>query len=83
MLFRSVSMTKGSDGIYYCKKQSGYPYVIFVRMNPETTANNWDNKWNQTADLPIPTNGNNYFEANGGWNKIGGTWSTWPPPEEK
>ena len=78
-----VSMTEGSDGIYYCKKQSGYPYVIFVRMNPETTANNWDNKWNQTADLPIPTNGNNYFEANAGWDGIKDTWSTWPPPEGK
>lgn len=49
-------------------------------MNPETTANNWDNKWNQTADLTIPTNGNNYFELNNcpdndSWDKIGGTWS--------
>lgn len=75
-----VSMTKGSDGIYYCKKQSGYPNVIFVRMNPETTANNWDNKWNQTADLTIPTDGNNYFILNNcpdndSWDKIDGTWS--------
>lgn len=44
-------------------------------MNPETTANNWDNKWNQTADLTIPTDGKNYFKANGGWDKIDGTWS--------
>ena len=70
-----VSMTKGSDGIYYCEKLSGYPNVIFVRMNPETTDNNWDNKWNQTADLTIPTDGNNYFKANDGWEKIDGTWS--------
>ena len=75
-----VSMTKGSDGIYYCEKLSGYPNVIFVRMNPETTDNNWDNKWNQTADLTIPTNGNNYFilnncPDNASWDKIGGTWS--------
>ena len=75
-----VSMTEGSDGIYYCKKQSGYPNVIFVRMNPETTDNNWDNKWNQTADLTIPTNGNNYFILNNcpdnkSWDGIDGTWS--------
>ena len=75
-----VSMTKGSDGIYYCEKLSGYPNVIFVRMNPETTDNNWDNKWNQTADLTIPTDGNNYFilnncPDNASWDKIGGTWS--------
>lgn len=70
-----VSMTKGSDGIYYCEKPSGYTNVIFVRMNPETTDNNWDNKWNQTADLTIPTDGNNYFKAKGGWDGIDGTWS--------
>ena len=29
--------------------------VIFVRMNGSTTENNWDNKWNQTDDLTIPT----------------------------
>lgn len=49
-------------------------------MNPKTTANNWDNKWNQTVDLTIPTNGNNYFildncPANESWDGIDGTWS--------
>ena len=76
-------MTKGSDGIYYCEKPSGYPNVIFCRMDPNNSKNNWDNKWNQTADLTIPTDGRNYFEANDGWDGIDKTWSTWPPPEEK
>lgn len=75
-----VSMTKGSDGIYYCEKPSGYPNVIFCRMDPNNSKNNWDNKWNQTADLTIPTNGNNYFilyncPANESWDGIDGTWS--------
>lgn len=78
-----VSMTKGSDGIYYCEKPSGYPNVIFCRMDPNNSKNNWDNKWNQTADLTIPTDGRNYFEANDGWDGIDKTWSTWPPPEKK
>jgi hypothetical protein len=70
-----VSMTKGSDGIYYCEKLSGYTEVIFCRMDPKKTTNDWDNKWNQTADLTIPTDGNNYFKAKSGWDGIDGTWS--------
>ena len=80
-------MTKGSDGVYYCEKPSGYTKVIFCRMDPKNSKNDWESNggacWNQTADLTIPTNGNNFFTAKDGWNKIGGTWSTWPPPEEK
>ena len=74
-----VSMTDGdSDGIYECEIPAGYPSVIFCRMNPETTSNNFNEgvKWNQTSDLTIPTNGNNlYTVAEGTWDKGGGTWS--------
>jgi hypothetical protein len=74
-----VSMTAGdSDGIYECEIPAGYPSVIFCRMNPETTSNNFNAgvKWNQTSDLTIPTNGNNlYTVAEGTWDKGGGTWS--------
>ncbi len=31
-----------------------YKYVVFCRMNPATTENNWGNKWGQSADLDIP-----------------------------
>ena len=31
----------------------GYSMVIFCRMNGASTENNWNNKWNQTGDLPI------------------------------
>ena len=48
------------DGYYSCEKPDGYDWVIFCRMNPATTANNWDNKWNQTTDQGIPDN--NCFE---------------------
>ena len=30
-------------------------------MNPSATDNKWDNKWNQTGDLIIPTDGNDLF----------------------
>lgn len=74
-----VSMTDtDADGIYEVNiPVGGYPSVIFCRMNPSTTANNWDNKWNQTADLAIPTDGTNlYTVAEGAWDNGEGAWST-------
>ena len=66
------------DGIYEVTVPDGdWPNVIFCRMNPNTTANNWNNgtMWNQTADLTVPTNSNNcYVVKSGTWNKGGGSW---------
>ena len=75
-----VSMVDSdSDGIYEVNIPEGYDYgcnVIFCRMNPNTTANNWNNKWNQTADLKAPTDGKNlYTVKENTWDKGGGTWS--------
>lgn len=65
-----------SDGIYEGEVPEGYSNIIFCRMNPSATDNNWSNKWNQTADLTVPTNGDNcYAIAEGTWDKGGGTWS--------
>ena len=51
-------------------------------MNPATTANSWDNKWNQTGDLTVPTDGTNcYTVADNTWDKGGGAWSTYTPAE--
>ena len=48
-------------------------------MNPANTTNDWSNKWNQTADLTIPTDGNNcYTVAAGTWDNGGGSWSYIP-----
>ena len=72
-----VSMTDfDGDGIFECEVPSGYPNVIFCRMNPSTTANNWNNKWNQTSDLTVPTDesNNHYTVKDGTWDKGGGTW---------
>ena len=75
-----VSMVDSdSDGIYEVNIPEGYDYgcnVIFCRMNPNTTANNWNNKWNQTSDLKAPTDGKNlYTVKENTWDKGGGTWS--------
>jgi 3',5'-cyclic AMP phosphodiesterase CpdA len=65
------------DGIYELDLPSGYPNVIFCRMNPSSTNLNWGTKWDQTKDLVIPTDGKNLFTvANGAWNNASGTWST-------
>ena len=74
-----VSMTKLNDDLYEVKVPTTkvYPNVIFCRMNPNASANNWNNKWNQTSDLTIPTSGTNrYTVKSGTWDKGGGTWDT-------
>ena len=71
----SMSDTDG-DGIYEGVVPAGYTNIIFCRMNGSASANNWNNKWNQTADLTVPTNNNNmYTVKEGTWDKGGGTWS--------
>ena len=73
-----VSMTKVNDDLYKVQIPTNktYPSVIFCRMNPSAAANNWDNKWNQSADLTI-TKGNNHYtieERDDNWSD--GTWKT-------
>lgn len=75
-----VSMTVSDvSGVYELTIPEGYDYgcnIIFCRMNPSTTANNWNTKWNQTADLKTPTDGKNlYTVKEGTWDNGGGTWS--------
>ena len=75
-----VSMTASdTSGVYQAYLPEGYDYgcnIIFCRMNPSTTANNWNNKWNQTSDLKTPTDGKNmYAVKDGTWDKGGGSWS--------
>ena len=76
---RWLDMTDADgDGYYECEIPEGYPNVIFCRMNPSAAANNWNNKWNQTADLTVPTDGTNCYTVKAGtWDKGGGTWSTY------
>ncbi|MBQ2710601.1 MAG: bacterial Ig-like domain-containing protein [Clostridia bacterium] len=73
-----VSMTDtDGDGIYEVSVPSGYTKVIFCRMNPSSSSLSWNNKWNQTGDLTIPTDGKNLFTIpSGAWDGSTSTWST-------
>jgi len=74
-----VSMTDtDGDGVYEVTAPAGYPSVIFCRMNPSASANDWNNKWNQTGDLTIPTDGKNLFTVKSGtWDGATTEWSTY------
>ena len=75
-----ISMSdSNSDGIYDCSipTDKAYPNVIFCRMKGSNQTNNWGNKWNQTGDLTIPTDGKNMFDKpNDTWDGATTTWST-------
>lgn len=45
----------GTTGIFYVNNISHHSNVLWARMDPATTENNWDNKWNQTEDLVFGT----------------------------
>ena len=79
-----VSMTKDAESGYYtaAAPKSGFTNLIFCRMNPSATANNWNNKWNQTADLTWDGTNNLYTVKSGTWDKGGGTWSFYQAPTE-
>ena len=66
-----VSMTSQGSNIYTCSVPSGYANVIFVRMNPSSSTNSWDYKWNQTGDLTVPDASSCMFTVSG-WS--GGSW---------
>ena len=72
------SMTQVADGVYKIAKSSftsGNTGLIFCRMDPSATANNWTNKWNQTGDLSIPTDAKNVFVVpDGAWNGSTNGW---------
>ena len=66
-----------NGSFYEATIPAGYVNIIFCRMNPSSTENNWDNKWNQTSDLLVPSDSTNcYTVAEGAWDKGEGTWST-------
>ena len=82
-----VSMTKVANetDLYEVTVPAGFSKVIFCRMNPSASANNWSNKWNQTGDLTIPTDGKNHCTIKAGQWDCGTnlTWSIWPEPAQK
>ena len=69
------------DGIYECEVPAGVTGLIFCRMNPAYTEFAWnsetegDHVWNQTEDLTVGVEPNNYFYitgwATGEWHEAG------------
>ena len=76
----SMTSVSGETDLYQGTIDDKYPKVIFCRMNPATTENNWNQgvKWNQTGDLTLGTE-NMYTIAEGTWDYGNGTWSTYTP----
>ena len=66
-------MTKASDNLYQFEIGNN-TNCLFVRQSPDLGDQiNWDQKWNQTADLAIPADKNCYTIT--GWGPNDGTWS--------
>ena len=77
-----MTLVEGETAIYEFTLPEGYENIIFCRMNPSTTANDWNNKWNQTGDLKVPTDGKNLFTlAANVWDGATTTWDTYTPAE--
>lgn len=79
-----VKMTDSNgDGIYEVTvpTDKSYNMVIFCRMNPAKTTLDWSNKWNQTGDLTVPTNGTDLFTVpSGAWDGSTTGWSKYVEP---
>ena len=64
-----VSLTDSNkDGIYECIIPLGdWEKMIFCRMSPSSSTNDWNNKWNQTGNLTIPTTSKEYYYVTDNW----------------
>ena len=73
-----VSLTKAADGNYKLVIPAGdYKKLQFARMDVNTTANNWESLWNDSAEMEIPTNGTNRFVLNDdAWSSAEGIWDS-------
>ena len=70
-----VKMTKVDSGIYACAVPAGMTKIKFVRKNPSNTNLDWNDVWNETNDLTIPTDGKNCYTITG-WGGSDGKWSS-------
>ena len=78
----SAHAVKHSGSIYYIVIPAGtWDHVILTRNNTSTSPS-WDNKWNQTGNIPLSKSGNylsKFKEGNGDAAASTYTWSTQKP----
>ncbi len=76
----SMTAVEGETDLYEVTIPTGsWTAVIFCRMNPDTSENNWDNRWNQTADLFYGGVNNHFIVPNGSWNGANTGWTISAP----
>lgn len=84
-LWASMTAVSGETDLYEVTTPGtgkNFTNVIFCRMNPSASANNWNNKWNQTSDLTWDGTNNHYTVKSGTWDQGGGTWSFYGVTED-
>ena len=72
------------DGTYCFTSTNSWSLIIFARMDPKTTVNNWTNKWSQSGNLTVPDGDNPCYTITGGpdnGNNSTGKWGTYTPIE--
>ena len=76
---KDLNMTRvGNTDYYKVTFSSSYTDILFVRGNTSGNAGNWDNVWNQTTDLKLPTSStqNTYKITGWGSGKSEGNWQS-------
>ena len=70
-----VQLTLVSGDIFSAEINDAHSNILFVRMPNGSTALDWSSKWNQTGDLQIPSDKNQYNIT--GWGDNDGNWSVY------
>ena len=78
-----MTLVTGETNVYTTTIPDSYTQVIFCRMNSAVTECNWGSKWNQSADITLPTDGKDMFTLADGWDQISGTWSNYAAPQQQ
>jgi len=78
----SMTAVPDNAGYYQATVDDKYPQVIFCRMNPAKSENNWngDTKWNQTQDMTVTAGKDLCLITEGTWDN-NGTWSIYGDEE--
>ena len=75
-----MSPVAGVTGKYHATVDDAYTKLIFCRMDPNTTENDWKNKWNQTGDLTDWGDNDCFTLTENSWDA--GTWSKYVHVED-